>query len=207
MEQTQPVLPNLQQFRRDEEARKIATITESLKDSSNIGWITESLFINEFLPYFCGEREIALNPNFYAQWTTYAGSFTSPVNVVSDHDTTNVLFKVPGRVSTNFLQLEKHDKSRTFASIVNTTLSMSENTSAAKAGGYFQEQSVNKMDSAISNDILLEEHNKNKDMWNVIFTRYNKPLIKGKTNDINKSETLSASQSDGELTNSDFVYD
>lgn len=75
-----------------------------LVENTIVNNIPESLFVNYFLPCFIGRAD---NSRWVMEWISIAGTPMAEVAIVKD-GTQEVLFKVPGILSTNGLFLNKN---------------------------------------------------------------------------------------------------
>lgn len=74
-------------------------IFNGLVENAPISSLPESVFVNYFLPCFIGQQT---NPNWVMEWISIAGTPMAEVNVIKD-GTQEILFRVPGILSTNTL--------------------------------------------------------------------------------------------------------
>lgn len=74
-------------------------IFNGLVENAPVNSLPESVFVNYFLPCFIGQQT---NPNWVMEWISIAGTPMAEVNIIKD-GTQEILFRVPGILSTNTL--------------------------------------------------------------------------------------------------------
>lgn len=90
--------------RRELEKTRLKSIEDSfyagvvVDFKENAAPLPETIFVKDFLPYFCGEKNIADNPDLLPMWFAVAGSPTSEVRIINNNR--EVLFVVPPIVDT-----------------------------------------------------------------------------------------------------------
>lgn len=132
--------------------------------------ITEEQFVKVFLPFFASEPENNIyNVNEHT-WAAIAKGYFNPVQVVdaSGHP----LFIVPGAYNNQLLQNRGHDMSNSVGEILSKTNDLIYSR---------PKTAVQLLNRSLGNDIDemldIKKAVENLVLWNIIFRRYNKPLI------------------------------
>lgn len=81
----------------------IAAAHDALVDKQDRRNLPESIFKEEFLPYFAGQKDIRDQPNVLEQWMTVAGNAFAEVNLIDQSGKVTAI--VPGISSTLHLQI------------------------------------------------------------------------------------------------------
>lgn len=134
----------------------------SLIENSPVNELPESIFVNYFLPCFLGKTD---NQKWVLEWISIAGSPTSEVAIVKD-GTTQILYTVPGMLTTNnlFLQRNEGSMSDIFArhDQINNNMPL---------------ESMKYLSSALDHTYgeLMNSYSmsRTQEAWNHIFQRYN----------------------------------
>lgn len=136
-------------------------IFNGLVENAPVNSLPESVFVNYFLPCFIGQQT---NPNWVMEWISIAGTPMAEVNIIKD-GTQEILFRVPGILSTNTL----FNKNKVAMSDV---FSRYDQLSAN-----IPSQGLNFLMSALGNinKDILDQHNLDivKQNWLHILQRYN----------------------------------
>lgn len=148
-----------------------------LKPRDNVSKLPENIFVNYFLPFFCGEIDInKYKENVLTQWISIAGSPTAQVNIVAS-GTNNILFTVPGLVDTNFIDVNNINKSQPLNHIF-TNYELHKNQLPILGHKYLANALEDKMKQiAVKDESVKTNMSQHQQQWLDIFVRYGK--IKG----------------------------
>lgn len=146
----------------------IATIIPSSTNLVGVRSLPERIFVNNFLPYFSGQRDITADDNPFAAWAEVAGTLTSEVAIVNEKN--QLLFLVPAIHNTEALSGLNSFKNKemdieTLVTMANLEKALS--PIAAEAG--FKNNMANKFNSVNQTSPKQVENEKR---WNDIFARY-----------------------------------
>ena len=132
--------------------------------------LNESFFVANFLPLFAGEKvPPQTNP---AAWAAIAGNPYKPVHIVDDK-TKEVLYMVPALFDRHAVTPGKEDQRSSPMSHVMTTVDQLNAVSPQRASHYLETQ----LNMRNLGGGYQERVKDNIAAWNLIFARYNKPLI------------------------------
>lgn len=130
--------------------------------------LPEQIFVEVFLPVFCGERRIEDYPNCFIDWISIAGSPNMEVGIIDEMN--QLLFKVPPLFDTQIIPLNHDRHSKSYSEIFemyelhNRRLSITGENYITQAieekAGELQHRSPN--------------YQKYYDQWQAIFLRYGK---------------------------------
>lgn len=90
-----------------DDLKKIKDIHNLLVDKEDVSSLTESNFVEHFLPYFLGEKLDNDQVSFGFTWAALSGRGGSEVQIVDDHGTP--LYRVPSLFDTQTLDVTKSD--------------------------------------------------------------------------------------------------
>lgn len=182
--------------------RKAMEVTrlKSIEDSFYLGVVTqykentallpESIFVKDFLPYFCGERNVEDNPEFLPMWFAVAGSPTSEVRIINNNR--EVLFVVPPVIdTTRFDPTYNKDRNKMSIDDIENMSNQLARTIPARGTRYRDEAWSERMEEMANVD------HSSKDLetrWYNIFLRYGK-IVK-KDNSDNKAANPAMGKSD-----------
>lgn len=157
-------------------------VFKGLVENPPINSIPESLFVNYFLPCFTGQ---VIRENWVMEWVGIAGTPMSEVAVVQD-GTRNILFKVPGILSSRNLFLNKQtgDLGDIFTRYEQI------NNNLPKAGIRFLSQALNQKSQEIMQNYSMDS---TKQAWLYILQRYN--LVSQQIS----QQTANVSTNDGDM--------
>jgi hypothetical protein len=155
--------------------------------------LPEDLFVRNFLPFFLGKIDIKTNPDFLPTWISIAGSPSAEVEIIDTRG--KVLFTVPAFIDSTIIGSKDETGGFSFADIVrmgklygNITPSLGANT--LKDGFADKLSRLSKKS---------EVFDKNKQTWEIIFSRYIKPEESNQTGlSAKKSTTSNVSDDDFE---------
>ncbi len=175
---TQPAQPTLTQINAQKTNHYIEQIRqkaeEAIEDSYNAlvrnviyNKLPEDIFVNKFLPYFCGEKTLnETDDPIMALWIGIAGTPTLPVTIINAAG--EPLYNVPALFSTNIINtLDPNSKS--FKDIVNNYLIRRENMPMMANGflaGALEEKSKSLINTKEDPETIAQ--------WEMIFNRYGK---------------------------------
>lgn len=166
-----------------------------VKPRDDIAVLPENIFVNYFLPFFCGERKMdEYKDNILAQWISIAGSPTAQVNIIKP-DTNTFLFTVPGLVDTNFIDINNTNKSQPLNHIF-TNYELHKNQLPILGHKYLANALEDKMKQiAVKDDNVKKDVSLHQQQWLDIFVRYGKVKDNTqndtKTNDVIRDDEMS----------------
>ena len=133
--------------------------------------LPEEIFVNTFLPFFCGEEKVDSNNNTIAKWISIAGTPMSEVTITDNAG--QPIFTVPSLFDTSIIDVVKKDMRMGLKEIVANKEVHSRNIAAA--GEKYVVEALDKKASAIIQPST--QVSTNAERWNQIFTRYGKGNI------------------------------
>lgn len=156
---------------------------ELVVDTDVTGTMSETIFVNHFLPRFIGEVEIAEDDDFLGMWIAVAGSHSSPMKIVDVKG--EVLFIVPPILEST--RLGGSDST----SMVSLSTIMSQYDSIARRGGNHGELfTLDVLGDFLDNTMGKKDLDATK-TWLHILHRYNKlPKHTTMPNKPNESDDL-----------------
>ena len=146
----------------------IATIIPSETNLVGVRALPEKIFINNFLPYFSGKKDITPEDNPYAAWAEVAGTLTAEVAIINEHN--QVLFMVPAIYNTEALGslTDSKNKDVSIQALVNlSNLERGISPIAAEAGF---KNNINEKIKKVNESSPKQVENEKR--WNEIFARY-----------------------------------
>ena len=166
------------QMRRDQLAGVIGNIHSMLAgDGLVTNKLPEHLFVSNFLPYFCGEADIATSKDsFFAYWIAIAGAPGRRVDVIDD--TGAVIFTVPRIFNSSFINPSPDGRGAGILAIVNDSVKHGVAYSPS-AGSAVMEKGFNKITADI--DTRLARDKTDEEVWTDILVRYGKIAAKPKS--------------------------
>ena len=188
----------LEQQRRNAKLKSIITsnenITKAFEDLSAPNKLPERIFIQSFLPFFCGETKLEQQPDVLVLWYGIAGSPSSEVEIIDNKGDT--LFRVPALIDTSIINPIRSDKNNiSFADIINATAHYDTTTPILGERLLLQNLSVKEKEIQSKSSQFTE----NEKRWYDIFVRYEKV----KQSPITTEQQIKDS---GALTDDDLVY-
>lgn len=163
---------NIQAHKQQSDGSLIDHIFDSLTRITNedIVKLSESFFVSNFLPMFAGEKvPPQTNP---AAWAAIAGNPYKPVHIVDDK-TKEVLYMVPALFDRHAVTPGREDQRSSPMGHVMTTVDQLNAVSPQRANAYLEQQ----LNMRNLGGGYQERVKENIAAWNLIFARYNKPLI------------------------------
>ena len=159
----------------------IDTATEQIKDSidyhynqlvekpsKELASLPENIFVQYFLPFFCGEKAIEKDNDVIARWIAVAGNPNKEVNIIDDDD--QIIFTVPALVDSTFIDFKNLNKGQPFKNIIaNYELHKSQ---LPIVGENYLRNTIDSRIESLTRDSGIQEANEKR--WINIFTRYNK---------------------------------
>jgi hypothetical protein len=128
--------------------------------------INEQVFVNEFLPYLTGEKDLDPKSNLLTTWVGIAGNASNEVDVVDNKG--EILFSVPGLINTNLLKIgDRHRDDSIIARVAEYT--QMQNILPTVAHG----ELMGHLDRKVT-DILPSNTGVIESRWNNILERYGK---------------------------------
>lgn len=130
--------------------------------------LPESVFINSFLPYFCGEKKITEDETIIPTWIAIAGSPTKEVEIVDSQGL--VLFNVPPMADTTVIDALNKNKGQRMNDIIGQYILRREVTPMLGTN-YLNEvldERITKLTTESTSFV------KNEKRWQEIFIRYGK---------------------------------
>jgi hypothetical protein len=158
-----------------------------VKPYLEISKLPESVFIQAFLPFFSGERNIDEQPEILINWIAIAGNPTKEVQVVDDSGT--VLFTVPPIMDTTCIDYKNDGKGQSIANII-ANYELHKGQLPVVGKNYLDGTLDNRMRTLTKNSDVLST---NENRWNSIFIKY------GKIKDTSVQEDKSGHLSDDEI--------
>lgn len=143
--------------------------------------IPEELFVQEFLPYFSGQKQLDQGSNVLSNWVTIAGTPFAEVNVTDNAGNTVVV--VPGLMNTLQHNLTERSKT-TFHDIVVQAEIVGSQQSIL--GTRYLNNKLDEKQKELINEVMPEAVTPVKDQWSNIFQHYG--IIKAEVNKQNNPE-------------------
>jgi hypothetical protein len=128
--------------------------------------LPEYRFVNTFLPYFCGEKNIEDQPTFFTTWISIAGTPANEVSIIDNNG--KILFNVPPLMDTSVIN--KTNTGTSISKIIETFL-MHSAVLPQNGTNFLNKHIDNKIDDLSKESTDFLDYNKR---WNDIFVRYNK---------------------------------
>lgn len=146
--------------------------------------LPESIFVQVFLPFFCGEKSILDSPKIMPDWISIAGSPSKEVQIVDDD--MKPLFKIPAMADTSTIDVTAlMTGKQNFMDIVKTFM-LYRNQIPARAENYLNDVIEPRIASLRTDSKVFNENEKR---WQEIFIRYGKaPSEKAKEKDLEKAK-------------------
>lgn len=151
--------------------------------------LPESLFVQNFLPYFCGELDISKNDDVIPYWYSIAGSPNKEVAIIGDRG--EILYRVPALSDTSIIDPTKEKGRVNFGEIVSLA-KLYTNQSPVAGENYINQKLAEKFYKLTAKSRVFTENEKR---WMEIFTRYGKV----KEDEANAEEDKSSKLSDDEM--------
>jgi len=182
----------------DSDSKRISEENEmihaALVTDSKPNQLPERLFVNNFLPFFCGELDIDKEPNFFAMWFGIAGSPSLEVSIIDDLG--KVLYRVPSIMDSSIINPNRENSTINFAHIV--TMAKLYGNITPIAGENALNGGLAKKYSELQNKSKVFSSNEQR--WMQIFARYGKIKVAP-----NITAAIVAKK-DGSLSDDDFEF-
>lgn len=136
--------------------------------------LPEKLFVENFLPYFCGEVEIPEETELYSLWYGIAGSPTGEVDIIDTRGKS--LYKVPPLMNTNIINPKREDSNEMNFSQIIALATMYGNMTPVAGLNALNTGLSGKLETLRNRSVEFSEY---ETRWIEIFKRYGK--IKEKT--------------------------
>jgi hypothetical protein len=153
------------------------------KPSKDLATLPENIFVQYFLPFFCGEKEIEKDNDVIARWIAVAGNPIKEVNVIDDDN--KIIFTVPALVDSTFIDFKNINKGQPFKNII-ANYELHKSQLPIVGENYLRNQIDVRIESLTRNSTVQETNEKR---WVDIFTRYNK--IESSEKDVQLTDRLS----------------
>lgn len=139
-----------------------------VKPNREINKLPESIFIQVFLPFFCGEKLITDEKDILVKWVSIAGAPTKEVQIIDDNG--NDLFIVPPLMDSTIIDIKNEGQGQPFLSII-SNYELHKNQLPVVGENYLK-NSIDERMKTLTKDSTA--HELNEKQWNNIFIRYNK---------------------------------
>lgn len=163
---TNPLLKDFAKFKDQQISDSIEAAHKALVLDVPVQKIPESVFINEILPFLCGDTSSQLTPE---KWVSIAGSPFSEIDIHDDAG--NILFRLPSMLERNVIS---HREASQRGSLANAmiTLDQMRNFSPIRAENYLRGEFHQRGISKNAMKIAVETAKR----WEAIFARYGKVI-------------------------------
>ena len=169
-------------------------IYKQLVSETEVNQLPEKLFVTNFLPFFCGERDPEKDPDFFVFWVSIAGSPVSEVEIIDERG--KPLFRVPPLNDTTIIKPDRTVKnSINFSQIITMAKMYANMTPTAGQNALMNGLGEKYKELQAKSEIF----DKNTIRWLDILARYGK-LPKQVTT------STSAPSKPGALTDDDFDF-
>lgn len=162
-----------------------------VQPSKVLAVLPEEIFVQSFLPYFCGERDITLEPKVLPSWISVAGSPTKAVQIIDSDN--NPLFVVPPIADSTDIDVLNKQQGQAFINILKNYW-MHKDHIPVIGENYIVKAMNNRFESLKKTS---ENHTEYEKQWEEIFSRYGKSK---KDAEVNKVD-------DGKLDPDEFEYE
>lgn len=154
--------------------------------------LPERIFVNDFLPFFCGEKQIENYEDIYKLWFGIAGSPTAEVSIINNDG--ELLFNVPPIVDSHVFNPE-YNKNKEMPSIADIDgMSEALERSIPIRGMTFRAEAFT--DRVFRLTSAGYKHTEHEKRWLDIFIKYKKISISNNNTQINTKPTDSIELSD-----------
>lgn len=128
------------------------------------GQIYENAFVEHFLPFFAGVKDVPPDRKIFDDWVALAGSVNSPLDVVDENG--KVLFTTPPPVDTSGIQVFRQKNDKSLLDIM--TYFEMEKAGHPGAAAINRDRSLEER----SKTLLTNASEKNREEWSAICSRY-----------------------------------
>lgn len=151
--------------------------------------LPENLFVENFLPYFCGELDIAANDEVIPYWYAIAGSPNKEVSIIDERGQS--LYQVPALADTSIIDPTKEQGRVNFGEIVSLA-KLYTNQSPVAGENYINKKLAEKFYKLTAKSKVFSDNEKR---WVEIFKRYGKI----KAEELKTEEDKTSKLSDDEM--------
>lgn len=151
------------------------------KPALELNKLPESIFIQMFLPFFCGEKNISDEPDILVKWFSVAGNPTKEVQII-DEDS-NPLFKVPALADSSIVDVMNKNGGEPFYKII-MNYELHKNHLPVIGKNYLDNTINQRLQSLTKSSTVYDANEKD---WNNIFVRYGK--VKAELNKASDDKT------------------
>jgi hypothetical protein len=156
--------------------------------------LPEEVFVNSFLPFFCGERQVTEDPEILRYWVGIAGMPSKEVQIVDKYN--KDLFKVPALADSGIIDSLNSNEGEKFSAIIDNYRRFNNITPAAGIN-YLHSTLGKRTEKLLVNSQTFSD---NAERWDQIFIRYGKKTPEKSEEQVNsaKSKVLSDDEFDYE---------
>lgn len=150
-------------------ADQLESVSSFILEDFPVPRLRETIFVNYFLPFFCGEKEVTEDKRVLLAWYNVSGGPMGEVDVVDEGD--KVLYRVPQLMDTSIIKSQRSPENRVSISAIAA--------SAASAGNNIPGSGTRLLvrNLAVKSAEILKTSDQlqtNSQRWNTIFERYGK---------------------------------
>ena len=138
------------------------------KPKSNISVLPEAIFVQEFLPYFCGEKNFDDNVNILPTWIGIAGSPMNEVRIIDKNN--KPLFNIPAIQGNPIKDVLNKNNGQRFLSVV-AGYELRRNVTP-QHGENFLNEALEKRIEALN--LQNQSSNEDEQRWREILIHYGK---------------------------------
>lgn len=139
-----------------------------LAPSKEINSLPENIFVNYFLPFFCGEKTQQDRPTIFAEWISIAGSPVKDVRIIDAQN--KELFVVPGLMDSTVIdKFNEKDGASLYKIFTNYELHKAHLPVLGER--YLADTLQTKIPELTKKSDTFQS---DKERWNYIFQKYNK---------------------------------
>src|ERR1035437_6802403 len=135
--------------------------------TNEVGRLPENIFVNYFLPYFCGEKSIK-DTNILKEWISIAGAPSKEVAILDNMD--REIFRVPALMDTNTIDTMSRGENMGFTDIF-INYELQKRVLPVIGSNYLAGAMDSKFKMIIRSSSTYEQ---NVERWAAIFVKYNK---------------------------------
>lgn len=132
--------------------------------------LPESIFVEQFLPFFSGEQNVKDRKEFFSEWIGVAGSPMGEVNVINEEG--NVLFSVPPMFDSSVIETAKRNLGESFSDIY-SQYKMHSNNLPVVGEKFLADAFEKKIGTTVKKSDVVSS---NQERWNNILTRYGRKV-------------------------------
>lgn len=140
------------------------------KPSKELSTLPENIFVQYFLPFFCGEKTIEKDNDVIAKWIAIAGNPNKEVNIIDEDGQTVVT--IPALVDSSFIDFKNINKGQPIKNIIaNYELHKSQ---LPIVGENYLRNTMDSRIESLTKDSAVQVENELR--WINVFARYNKVI-------------------------------